>query len=82
MGQIYPHELQLNKANTSDTEAPFPDLHLSMSNAFVSFKIYDKRNDFDFDIVNFAFQMGTLPFLPLMVLTFLNVFDLLECLVM
>ena len=38
--------------NTSDTEAPFFDLHLSISNGFVSSKIYDKRDDFDFDIVD------------------------------
>ena len=50
---IYPPELQLNKANTSDTEAPFLDLHLSISNGFVSSKIYDKRDDFDFDLLNF-----------------------------
>ena len=36
VNQIYPSELQLNKANTSDTEAPFLDLHLSISNGFVS----------------------------------------------
>ena len=42
---IYPPELQLNKANTSDTEAPFLDLHLSISNGFVSSKIYDKRDE-------------------------------------
>ena len=47
--------MQLNKANTSDTEAPFLDLHLSISNGFVSSKIYNKREDFDFDIVNFPF---------------------------
>ena len=29
--RIYPPELHLNKANTSDTEAPFLDLHLSVS---------------------------------------------------
>ena len=52
VNQIYPPELQLNKANTSDTEAPFFDLHLSISNGFVSSKIYDKRDDFDFDIRN------------------------------
>ena len=28
--QIYPSELQLNKANSSDTEAPFLDLHLTI----------------------------------------------------
>ena len=32
--QIYPSELQLNKANSSDTEAPFLDLHLPISDVF------------------------------------------------
>ena len=54
-------ELHLNKANTSDTEAPFLDLHLSISNGFVSSKIYDKRDDFDFDIVNFQFLDDDVP---------------------
>ena len=57
VNRIYPPELQLNKANTSDTEAPFLDLHLSISNGFVSSIIY-KRDDFDFDIVNFPFLDG------------------------
>ena len=55
INQIYPPKLQLNKANTLDTEAPFLDLHLSFSNGFVSSKNYDKRDDFNFDIVNFPF---------------------------
>ena len=58
VNQIYASELQLNKANISDTEAPFLDLHLSVANGFVSPKIYDKRDDFDFDIVNFPFLDG------------------------
>ena len=61
VNRIYPPELQLNKANTSDTKAPFLDLHISISNGFVSFKIYDKRDDFDFDIVNFPFLDGDVP---------------------
>ena len=55
VSQIYPSELQLNKTNTSDTEAAFLDLHLSISNEIVSTKIYDKRDDFDFEIVNSPF---------------------------
>ena len=39
INQIYPSELQLNKANTSDTESAFLDLHLSISNYTVSTKI-------------------------------------------
>ena len=61
---MYPPELQLNKANTSDTEATYLDLHLSISNGFVSSKIYDKRDDFDFDIVNFPYLDGDVPRRP------------------
>ena len=61
VNRIYPPELQLNKAYTSDTEAPFLDLHFSISNGFVSSKIYDTRDDFDFDIVNFQFLDGDVP---------------------
>ena len=61
VNRIYPPELQLNKVYTSDTEAPFLDLHLSISNGFVSSKIYDKRDDFDYDIVNFPFLDGDVP---------------------
>ena len=80
VGSIYPPELQLNKGNASDTEAPFLDLHLSISNGFVSSKIYDKRNDFNLDIVNFPLLDGDDP--SLTVFTFLNLFNFLECLVM
>ena len=61
VGQVCPSELQLNKANASDTEAAFLDLHLSISNDIVSTKIYDKRDDFDFEIVNFPFLDGDVP---------------------
>ena len=33
-------------------------MHLSISNDFVSTKIYDKRDDFDFEIVDFPFLDG------------------------
>ena len=59
--QIYPTELQFNRANSSDTEAPFLDLNLCISNGTVSTKIYDKRDDFDFDIINFPFLDGDVP---------------------
>ena len=48
VSQMFPSELQLNKANTSDTEAAYLDLNLSISNDIVSTKIYDKHDDFDF----------------------------------
>ena len=51
----YPH-LEL-----TETEAAFLDLHLSISNDIVSTKIYDKRDYFDFEIVNFPFVDGGVP---------------------
>ena len=64
VGQIYSTELQLNKANSSDTEAPFLDLNLSITNGIVSSKIYDKWDDFNFEIVNFPFLDGDVPRSP------------------
>ena len=64
VGQIYPTELQLNKANSSDTEAPFLDLNLSITNGIVSSKIDDKRDDFNFEIVKFPCLDGDVPRSP------------------
>ena len=62
VSQIYHSELQLNNTNTSDTEAAFLDLHLSiMSNDIVSTKIYDERDEFHFEIVNIPFLDGDVP---------------------
>ena len=48
----------MNKANSSNTEAPFLDLDLSITNGIVSSKIYDKRDDFNLEIVNLPFLDG------------------------
>ena len=62
VSQIYPTELQLNKENPSYTEAPFwAYFPLQMA---VSTKIYDKRDDFNFEIVNFPFLDGDVPRSP------------------
>ena len=52
VGQIYP------------TEAPFLDLNLSMANDIVTPKIYDKRDYFNFEKVNFPFLGGDIPRSP------------------
>ena len=59
--RIFPTELHLIKANSSEPEAPLLDLNLCISNGTVSSKLYDKRDDFDFDIVNFLFLDGDVP---------------------
>ena len=40
------------------------DLNLSKTNVIVSPKIYDKRDDFNFEIVNFPFLDGDVPRSP------------------
>ena len=37
------------------------DLDLSITNGIVSFKVYDKRDDFNFEIVNYPFLHGDVP---------------------
>ena len=62
--QIYPTELQLNRKNSSETEALVLDLNLLIINGIVSSKIYDALDDFDFEIVNFPFLDGDVPRSP------------------
>jgi hypothetical protein len=50
VSSIYPKELKLNRANSSDTSAAFLDLDLSI-----------KRDDFNFKIVNFPHLDGDVP---------------------
>ena len=51
--QIYPAKLQLNRANSSHTEAPFLYLNFSISDGIVSSKIVYKWDNSDFYLVNF-----------------------------
>ena len=46
--RIHPTELQLNKANSSDTEAPF----FGFESLYICFDVQD---EFEFDIINFLF---------------------------
>ena len=65
VGQIYPTELQLNKANSTDTEATFlASPNFSITNGVVSTKIYDKGDDFNIEIVNFRFLDGDVSHSP------------------
>ena len=60
--RIYPAELQLNKAYTSDTVAAFSYLNLSIRNGIVCKKIYAKRDNVD--IVKFPFLGGDITHRP------------------
>ena len=76
--RIYPAELQLNKANASDTEAAFLDLNLSIHNDKVSTKIYDKRDDLILILLMSRSLMAMSLNVSLMVYIYLNLFALPE----
>ena len=79
--QIYPAAMHLNKANTPNTEAPFLELNLSILDGFVSSHIFEKHDNFDFNIVRFPLSDGDFPATLVMVYTSVNLFALLWCLV-
>ena len=58
---IYPQELVLNKENESSLAATFLDLDIKVvDNSFV-YQLYDKRDDYNFDIVRFPFLSSNMP---------------------
>ena len=61
---IYPAELQLNKANTSNKETSFLDSNIKVFGSFIHTSVYDKRDDSGFPIVNFQWLSGDVPSLP------------------
>ena len=58
--RIYP-TAPIRLSQSSNIEAPLLDLNLCISYGTVSTKLYDKRDDFDFDIVDFPFLDGHVP---------------------
>ena len=63
--EFYPSQLTVEKANTSDDLANYLDLTFIIeSNNRLYTKLYDKRDDFDFHIVNFPFLLSNIPFGP------------------
>ena len=64
ISDIYSRELQLNKANTCDTETSFLDLNMKVIDNSIQTSVYDKPDDFGFPIVNFPWLSGDVPRLP------------------
>ena len=75
---IYPAELQFNKANTSDKETSFLDLNIKVIGSDIHTSVYDKRDDFGFPIVNFPWLSGDVPRFDRTVFTFRSWLDLLD----
>ena len=63
--EIYPSQLTVEKANKSDHLADYLDLTFIIdSGGKLSTRLYDKRDDFDFHIVNFPYLSSNIPSAP------------------
>jgi hypothetical protein len=63
--RIYPIELEIKDTTDTDTSTSYPDLHLAIdSEGRLRTKFYDKRDDFNFPIVNFPFRCSNIPAAP------------------
>ena len=64
MSRCAASDLVLHRLPMSYKKTPGLDLNLSITNDIVSSKIYDKRDGFNFEIVNFPFLDGCGPRSP------------------
>jgi hypothetical protein len=63
--RIYPIELEIKDTTDTDRSASYLDLHLGIhSEGQLKTKLFDKRDDFNFPIVNFPFICSTIPAAP------------------
>jgi hypothetical protein len=63
--RIYSIELEINDTTDTDRSASYFDLHLEIDNRCrLRTKLYDKRDDFNFPIVNFPFICSNIPATP------------------
>ena len=61
---IYPPELELKRTNGSSDAAPYLDLDIAVVEGKFIMKVYDKRDAFNFDIVNFPHLSSNIPRKP------------------
>ena len=62
---IYPNELEIKDTTESSTQASYLDILLSVdTDRKLTTKLYDKRDDFDFSIVNFPHLSSNIPQSP------------------
>ena len=60
--EIYPSQLNVEKTNQSDNMASYLDLTFTIEkDGKLSTKLYEKRDNFDFNIVNFSFLSSNIP---------------------
>ena len=59
--EIYPVELQLTRGNVDHTETNFLDLRIKIDNGVFTTMLYDKRDNFGFDITRLPYRNSNIP---------------------
>jgi len=59
--KIYPRDLEIKQESNNSEEVSFLDLKIQYYRGQLKFSIYDKREDFNFEIVNFPFMDSCIP---------------------
>ena len=61
IADIYPSELQLKKTTECGTQLSYLDILITIENGKYSTAVYDKRDNFNFNIVNFPYLSSNIP---------------------
>ena len=61
---IYPPELTLKRTSESERNLSYLDISISLCGGKYVTEVYDKRDDFNFDIVNFPYMCSNIPAKP------------------
>ena len=64
LSEIYPPEMVVNNTNISNCKCNFLDLTISIYRGRFLLKLYDKRVDYDFDVISYPFLDGNVPKAP------------------
>ena len=61
---IYPNEMVLEKTNVSRIESNYLDMCIKLNNGEFSYKSYDKRGEYAFEVTRYPDISGNIPFNP------------------
>ena len=61
---IYPRELEIKETTETTASSSYLDCYLYIGNGKLAIRLYDKRDDFSFPIVNFPFLSSNIPSAP------------------
>ena len=61
---IYPEELVLLNTNVSRNKCNYLDLSIILQNGKFKYSLFDKRNNFNFEVISYPFLSGNIPRIP------------------